>query len=59
MPASSRPAYAAPLAQTLGLSVGALMEEWLHHAAEVPSGWCASSSTGGSLTGAAVWIEAV
>jgi hypothetical protein len=38
MPASSRPGYAVPLAQALGLSVGALMEEWLHHAAEVRAG---------------------
>jgi DNA primase len=34
MPAPSRPAYAAFLAQALGLSVGALMEEWIRHAAE-------------------------
>jgi hypothetical protein len=38
MPASSRPGYAVPLAQALGLSVGALMEEWLRHAAEVRAG---------------------
>jgi hypothetical protein len=34
MPASSRPGYAASLAQALGLSVGALMEDWIRHAAE-------------------------
>ena len=34
MPASSRPGYAAALAQALGLSIGALMEEWIRHAAE-------------------------
>jgi DNA primase len=34
MPASSRPGYAAALAQALGLSVGALLEEWVRHAAE-------------------------
>jgi hypothetical protein len=38
MPASSRPGYAVPLVQALGLSVGALMEEWLRHAAEVRAG---------------------
>jgi hypothetical protein len=35
MPASGRPGYAAPLAQALGLSVGALMEEWVRYAAEM------------------------
>jgi hypothetical protein len=34
MPASDRPGYAALLAQALGVSVGALMEEWVRHAAE-------------------------